>query len=103
MNHTDVLIAIAEVARSGGASAPEDAIAQLAMIIDGLELSQQGVTVIDRPTFSRRNLSAQAAASAKPPMVVSAMTIVGLGRRRERIIPRLRATNPAGDKKGRHQ
>ena len=42
MNHTDVLIAISEVARSGGASAPEDAIAQLAMIIDGLELSQQG-------------------------------------------------------------
>ncbi|MDH4419402.1 hypothetical protein DBR12_12135 [Acidovorax sp. HMWF029] len=42
MNHTDVLIAIAEVARNGGASAPEDAIAQLAMIIDGLELSQQG-------------------------------------------------------------
>ena len=35
MNRTDVLIAIAEVARSGGATAPEDAISQLAMIIDG--------------------------------------------------------------------
>ena len=39
MNRTDVLIAIAEVARSGGASQPEDAIAQLASIINGLELS----------------------------------------------------------------
>ena len=37
MNRTDVLIAIAEVARSGGAAAPEDAISQLAMIIDDLE------------------------------------------------------------------
>ena len=39
MNRTDVLIAIAEVARSGGAAAPEDAISQLAMLIDDLELS----------------------------------------------------------------
>ena len=38
MNRTDVLIAIAEVARSGGAAAPEDAISQLAMLIDDLEL-----------------------------------------------------------------
>ncbi|WP_010460759.1 hypothetical protein [Acidovorax radicis] len=42
MNRTDVLIAIAEVARTGGASAPEDAISQLAVIIDGLELSSRG-------------------------------------------------------------
>ncbi|MBT9514462.1 MAG: hypothetical protein IV104_19145 [Acidovorax sp.] len=42
MNRTDVLIAIAEVARTGGASAPEDAIAQMAMIIDDLELSHSG-------------------------------------------------------------
>ena len=42
MNRTDVLIAIAEVARSGGAAAPEDAISQLAMLIDDLELSCSG-------------------------------------------------------------
>lgn len=42
MNRTDVLIAIAEVARTGGASTPEDAISQLAVIIDGLELSCSG-------------------------------------------------------------
>ena len=42
MNRTDVLIAIAEVARSGGAPQPEDAIAQLAAIINGLELSGSG-------------------------------------------------------------
>ena len=42
MNRTDVLIAIAEIARTGGASAPEDAISQLAVIIDGLELSSSG-------------------------------------------------------------
>lgn len=42
MNRTDVLIAIAEIARTGGASAPEDAILQLAVIIDGLELSSSG-------------------------------------------------------------
>lgn len=42
MNRTDVLLAIAEVARTGGASAPEDAIAQLAAIIDGIELSHGG-------------------------------------------------------------
>ncbi len=42
MNRTDVLIAIAEVARTGGASAPEDAISQLAVIIDSLELSSRG-------------------------------------------------------------
>ncbi len=42
MNRTDVLIAIAEMARTGGASAPEDAISQLAVIIDGLELSSSG-------------------------------------------------------------
>ncbi|PJI98187.1 hypothetical protein CLU85_2999 [Acidovorax sp. 69] len=42
MNRTDVLIAIAEVAQTGGASAPEDAISQLAMIIDDLELSHAG-------------------------------------------------------------
>ena len=42
MNRTDVLIAIAEVARSGGAAAPQHAIPQLAMIIDDLELSCSG-------------------------------------------------------------
>ena len=42
MNRTDVLIAIAEIARTGGASAPEDAISQLAVVIDGLELSSSG-------------------------------------------------------------
>ena len=42
MNRTAVLIAIAEIARTGGASAPEDAISQLAVIIDGLELSSSG-------------------------------------------------------------
>lgn len=42
MNRTDVLIAIAEVARTGGASAPEDAISQLAAIIDSLDLSSTG-------------------------------------------------------------
>ena len=42
MNRTDVLIAIAEVARTGGASSPEDSISQLAMVIDGLELSSSG-------------------------------------------------------------
>lgn len=42
MNRTDVIIAIAEVAQAGRASAPEDAISQLAMIIDGLELSTSG-------------------------------------------------------------
>jgi hypothetical protein len=42
MNRTDVLIAIAEIARTGGASAPQDAISQLAVIIDGLELSSSG-------------------------------------------------------------
>ena len=42
MNRTDVLIAIAEIARTGGASAPEDAISQLAVIIDGLDLSSSG-------------------------------------------------------------
>lgn len=42
MNRTDVLIAIAEVARSGGAATPEDAIGQMAALIDGLELSQSG-------------------------------------------------------------
>ena len=42
MNRTDVLVAIAEIARTGGASAPEDAISQLAVIIDGLELSSSG-------------------------------------------------------------
>lgn len=42
MNRTDVLIAIAEVAQAGRASASEDAISQLAMIIDGLELSIGG-------------------------------------------------------------
>lgn len=42
MNRTEVLIAIAEIARMGGAPAPEDAISQLAAIIDGLELSSSG-------------------------------------------------------------
>lgn len=42
MNRTDVLIAIAEIAHSGGAATPEDAIAQMAMIIDDLELSHRG-------------------------------------------------------------
>ncbi len=42
MNRTDVLIAIAEIAHTGGAATPEDAIAQLAMIIDDLELSHGG-------------------------------------------------------------
>ena len=42
MTRTDVLIAIAEIAHTGGAATPEDAIGQLAMIIDGLELSHGG-------------------------------------------------------------
>ncbi|ODS67749.1 MAG: hypothetical protein ABS38_08035 [Acidovorax sp. SCN 68-22] len=42
MNRTDVLIAIAELARTGGGAEPEDAISQLAIIIDGLELSNSG-------------------------------------------------------------
>ena len=42
MTRTDVLIAIAEIAHTGGAATPEDAIGQLAMIIDSLELSHGG-------------------------------------------------------------
>ena len=47
MNRTDVLIAIAEVARSGGATAPEDAISQLAMIIDDLGGRQNETVTIE--------------------------------------------------------
>ena len=36
--------------------------------------AQQGVTDSVRPTFSRRNFSAVACASATPPIVESAMT-----------------------------
>ena len=49
-------------------------------IIDGRRrgiresLEKQRVTESDTPTFSARNLSAHAAASATPPIVVSAMT-----------------------------
>jgi hypothetical protein len=46
MNRTDVLIAMAEVAHTGGAVTPEDAIAQLAMIIDDLEPSCSGSDLV---------------------------------------------------------
>ena len=42
MNRTDVLVAIAELAQTGGASEPEDAISHLAVIIDSLDLSNSG-------------------------------------------------------------